>query len=284
MNAILDLRAHARKLDLDLQGIELSEVDRQSAIATWRGRMVNEHISARVFAGLIPQMMKAGLDPDHQAKVATMIADELRHARMCAAAVHALGGEALAELPDLEEVPQHEDVEPLEGFVRNILSISCLSETVAVALIGAERLRVGPKPLKDTLRSILADEVKHARFGWTILEEIVPRLSEDGWDRLDEYLVTAFEHLLAHELTHLPARHSPSRTAEDVGVCDGFEARKLFFDTVEQVIIPGLERCGLAARWAWETAKRPHSDGPGRASDRHSRRLPEHRRETTLVQ
>ncbi|MCA9688919.1 MAG: ferritin-like domain-containing protein [Myxococcales bacterium] len=253
--ATLDLRAQAAEIGLVIDpGEALDERGRASAIATWRGRMVNEHVSARVFAALIPQMMAASVDPGLQAEVADMIADELRHARMCAAVVAALGGEAIAELGPLAPVPAHEDVGPLEGLLRNILSISCMSETVAVALIDAERRKAGPAPLARTLREILADEVRHARFGWRLLEALGPTLDAALRARLDDYLTVAFAHLRAHELAHLPARPAPSAAAEAVGVCDGHDARRLFFDTVEQVIVPGLEEHGFQAARAWSAS------------------------------
>ncbi|HIA05057.1 MAG TPA: ferritin-like domain-containing protein, partial [Myxococcales bacterium] len=99
---LLDLSVEAQAANFELtDGPILSNMDRGRAIATWRGRMVNEHVSARVFAALIPQMMKAGLSASWQERVALMIQDELRHGRQCAAVVHALGGEPIATLPPL---------------------------------------------------------------------------------------------------------------------------------------------------------------------------------------
>jgi hypothetical protein len=39
-------------------------------------------------------------------------------------------------------------------------------------------------------------------------------------------------------------------------VCDGPGARQLFFATVEQVIVPGLQAHGLDALAAWKAARR----------------------------
>jgi hypothetical protein len=36
-----------------------------------------------------------------------------------------------------------------------------------------------------------------------------------------------------------------------VGICDGVAARQLLRDAIEQVIVPGLERQGLAGELAW---------------------------------
>ena len=251
----LDLRAQAAAESLELYGeVSLSDIERERAIATWRARMVNEHISARVFAALIPQMMKAGLAPEWIEQVAIMIADELRHGRQCAAVVHELGGEAVAELPVLADVPTHDDAPPLEAVLRNIMTISCLHETVAVALIQGEHQAVGPPAMQETLRTILSDEVQHARFGWMVLRELSPHLPEDLKRRLAEYLVIAFHHLREHELSHLPVGHTPSEEEEQVGVCDGKDARTLFFDAVNTVIIPGLEEHGIPAQRAWEAS------------------------------
>ena len=46
----------------------LATTSRQAAIAEWTGRMVDEHVSSRLFAGLLPQMMRAGVDAGFQAR------------------------------------------------------------------------------------------------------------------------------------------------------------------------------------------------------------------------
>jgi len=254
----LDLRGAARRADLRLGARvldELDEVDRTSAILTWRGRMLNEHVSARVFTALARQLGRAGVRGDRPARVAAMVAEEWLHADRCAAVVEVLGGEPVVELPALPPVPEHEDADPLEAVLRNVISVSCLSETVAVALIDAERRAAGPPALQRLLAEILADEVGHARFGWRLLEDLAPSLSPALRERLGDYLVIALDDLATHELAHLPARPSPSSAAEAIGVCDGLAARRLFFATVNEVIVPGLQASGLPALSAWRAAQ-----------------------------
>ncbi len=251
----LDLTAEAAAIALDLPELDLlSEPERGAIRLTWQGRMLNEHVSARVFAALLGQMMAAGSPAARLSAVAGMISEELTHGRLCAAVVHALGGEALVHYGDLDSVATHPDATPLEALLRNVLSISCLSETVAVALIGAEKLRAGPPALQTILADILADEVQHARLGWLLLEDHRDDLDEALCARLGDYLATAFCHLRVHELAHLPESSSPSELAESYGVCDGSDARALFFDTVHEVIIPRLEEFGLPAERAWEAS------------------------------
>lgn len=251
----LDLRGPAaRRLPALGELPPLSEAERAMAARTWRGRMVNEHISARVFAALLPQAMRAGLDPERIAELPTYAADELRHGELCAAVVLALGHEPVAPYPALEEVPEHPEVSPQEGLLRNLLSVCCLSETVAVSVIRAEHAELEGSVLGDVLSGILADEVRHARFGWRILGELAPTLDTDSRARLGCYLVDALVHQVRYELPRLPLNGPVRPELGQVGVCDGAFARELFFDTVQQVILPQLEAAGLPARAAWGEA------------------------------
>lgn len=145
---------------------------------------------------------------------------------------------------------------PLEAALRNVLSVCCLGETVAVALIAAERLEMPAGELRELLTAIWADEVGHSRFGWRLLARVAGELDDATRARLGDYLVVAFEHLVTHELAHLPAIAQPPRGGEVYGLCSGADARVLFFDRVAQVIVPGLEAHGLPAARAWTEARR----------------------------
>jgi len=244
----LDLRREAAALRDRVGDLpDLDDRERQAAIATWRGRMVQEHASARVFGALVGQAMAAGLDAARTRQLAEFACEELDHARRCAAVVVVLGGEASAPWPPLPRVPDHAEAEPLEALLRNVISVCCMAETVAVALIRAECLEIGPLALRAWLERILADEVGHARFGWALLESLDPLPAELA-DRLARYAEVALNHLAHHELAHLPAHGGLGPRAAAVGVCSGFAARALLGDTVDRVIVPGLARHGVVVR------------------------------------
>jgi hypothetical protein len=241
-------RSHMPRVPTDLPHLQ------QAAIGTWRGRMINEHSSARVFEGLALQFAAAGID-DVVEEVKGFASEERRHGVLCGAVVEALGGEAFAEIPEGDVYPAHEDAaSPLEAALRNMLSICCLSETVAVSLIGAERIEMPEGELRELLTGIYADEVGHSRFGWRTLQRLAPTLDQDLKDRLGDYLEVAFEHLVEHELAHLPVSSKPPPEGVALGLCSGPDARKLFFDTVTEVIVPGLEVHGIPAKRAWSRA------------------------------
>jgi hypothetical protein len=253
---LLDLRAEGARRRPDLPDLpDLTEAERQMAIRTWRGRMVNEHVSARVFAGLVPQLMAAGLPPARIALLPRYISDELRHAEQCAGVVLALGGEPVAPLPELPPVPDHEDASRLEAALRNVLSVCCLSETIAVSIIRAEQAELDGTRLGEVLGSILADEVQHARFGWELLGELLPQADETLRGRLSAYLETALAHQIAYEIPKLPLHRGLRPEVAAAGVCDGAEAQALFYDTLSLIVVPQLDALGLHASTAWARAR-----------------------------
>jgi hypothetical protein len=249
----LDLREPARRVARqELVELWADPALVSAAIGTWRGRMINEHGSARVFEGLAAQMQQAGYDREKITTVASFAHEERHHGVLCGAVVEALGGSAAAEALVQGDLPLHEDAaDEREAVLRNAMSIGCLSETVAVALIGAERFEMPEGVLRQLLTRIWADEVGHARFAWKLLGAEVPRLSAKGRQGLSEYLAVALAHLEQHELAHLPLAAPARPGGETLGLCSGAEARALFYDTVRSVILPGLAALGLDAQGAW---------------------------------
>lgn len=259
----LDLRTLARAytpaLDVD-PGL------RDLAIGTWRARMINEHRSAVVFEALADQLAAAGIDEASIDRCRSFADEERHHGVLCGAVVEALGGEARAECPPDAPVPAHDDVGPAEAALRNLLSICCLSETVAVALIGLEREQLPEGPLHDLLTRIWADECGHANFGWRRLPELVPDAPE-ARERVGDYLEVAFAHLEAHEMAHLPHRDPPPG-GQTLGLCSGTEARELLRATVEEIIVPTLQAHGLPAERAWRNRHRARAQLAGEARAR----------------
>ena len=252
--AMLDLRRDTQRSPLTFELRRVAPDDLAAARTNWRERMVSEHASARVFSALVGQMMRAGLSAAETRRVAAMAQQELEHGLLCARVLVALGGEALAPLPRLDEVPSHADASPLEAVLRNVISVGCCSETVAVALVGTERELAGPAAVRRVLDRILADEVKHARFGWRLVREIAPALSAAEREGIDAYLVDAFAHQVAF---HSPFLAMPCASDEGlaIGAPHGRSNWEIFVRTMNEIVVPGLAHHGFAAARAWRLAR-----------------------------
>ena len=226
---------------------------RLRALNNWHGRMVNEYQSHHVFSQLARRMAEAGFPGKMVRSCQTFADEERRHGVLCGAVVQALGGSAWARVEPPRALPLYDDVSPREAVARHLLSVCCLSETVAVALVGAERLQMSKGPLLHLLTEIYADEVGHARFGWRFMQEHVVSWPASAKARLSSYLRAAFQHLETRELQHIsPHEQEPEAAGHELGLCNGAHARALFYDAVTQVIVPGLEAAGLGAARAWE--------------------------------
>jgi hypothetical protein len=239
MDHVLDLRAEARGCMPQLESPD--ELSRIAAVCTWQARMLNEYASSGVFESLAAQLHDAGFDGALSAECHGFAAEERRHGVLCGAVVEALGGEARGRLPAARPYPLHPRAPGRAAALRNVIHVCCMSETVAVALIGAERLEMPDGPLRALLSRIYADEVGHARFGWRLLEAVAGTLEDRERGAVNDYLAAAFQDLTQHELSHLPERPCPPAGAA-LGLCDGRPARALFHDTVTTVIRPGLQR------------------------------------------
>ncbi len=232
----LDLRNAARAF---APRIDAPAHLRQAAIATWHARMINEYASSRVFTALAGQLACGGYEEDAD-EALQFAEEERRHGVLCGAVVEALGGEARGALFQAPEFPLHEDAPRRAAIARNVISICCMSETVAVALIGAERLEMEEGELRALLTRIWADEIGHARFGWRFLERLAPSLTSVERDAIRAYLPVAFAHLEAHEHAHLPLRGAPLDGAS-LGLCSGLDARLLLRETIDEVIAPRIQ-------------------------------------------
>ncbi len=249
--AVLDLRLAARAY---LPELGDAGALRFAAIETWRARMVNEYASNEVFVALADQLRECGFGDEAHSECMRFSAEEQKHGVLCGAVVEALGGEAIAPIGPRDAFPAHAGAPLRARALRNAVSVCCLSETVAVSLIGAERLEMPASPLRELLTRIYADEVGHARFGWKLLTAVAPELDATERDAIDRYLPTALAHLEAHELAHLPARHGPTG-GERYGLCSGLDARELLYDTIREVILPQLDALGFRAGQAWEQTR-----------------------------
>lgn len=262
--AVLDLSEPCERAARDLR-LDVDPAFARATAETWLGRMVNEHRSGAVFERTADLLARAGEPEDVVEECRSFAAEERRHGVSCGAVVLRAGGVARALVEAEEPYPLHADTSPRVAVVRNLIAISCMAETVAVALIGEERERMPDGPLRELLTGIWADEVGHARFGWRTVAAMLPTLDEASREAVSAYLPVAFEHLERHELAHLPVAARPRAGGEVYGLCSGEEARELFYATVEQAVVAGLEALGLPARRAWER-RHAYASVPSRAA------------------
>lgn len=262
------LRSALRRGDKDPEGafenaaLEGSYSKRALTIAqnTWRARVVHEHHSAAVFSRLLPQLMEAEASLEFKTTVLRMSMDELRHASLCAKVVELLGGSADVEA-DLctQPLPAHDDATRVEAALRNIMFVGCMSETVSISLLTEERELTREPVIRRVVDQLAADEVLHAKLGWSYLGATWPQLDDAQRKRTNDYLPVAFGHLERKMLGAMPDVGKVDKALADeleaLGCMMPSEGRELLYATIDEVIAPRLKDYGLDALNAWNSRR-----------------------------
>jgi hypothetical protein len=165
----------------DDPAIEALSSETRAAIATsWRRRARNELSTSTVFATLTRSLV--GLSAPHALvrQAAVAVADEVRHAEICAhvARVYWPGGPALEPSPVAEALPASDGESHQLTALLYVVMQSCINEGVACAYLQRGLAETTFELARAAVRDILEDEIGHARFGWSLLTS---RAMRDSW-------------------------------------------------------------------------------------------------------
>ncbi len=137
--------------------------------AEWGRRVVAEYRSAATTHALVGWLIEVGASPDLVRDGLRVVDDELRHAELSAGVFAAAGGRPSPAIDRATLRPAR--VEPVEhSIVRACVECFCLGETVAVPLFRRMLAGASEPVAVSTLRRIVADEARHRRFGWELLD------------------------------------------------------------------------------------------------------------------
>lgn len=230
---------------------------RRAAAITWSFRAGAECEAAARFDRLTDRLGRTGADPIVVSMAREAADDERRHAELCRKAAALFGGEV-----DLDFAVEPEELTPADAPLRRrtlheVVAMSCITETLSAALLGEMLDRTQHPVVRDTVHSILRDEIRHSRLGWAHLAGGISK-EDQAW------LARALPDMLADTVTdelYLPPE------ADDVGVRIsevGGLPRPVRRATIEgaalAVVLPGLEQFGIdtgpARAWLAATATR----------------------------
>jgi hypothetical protein len=212
----------------------------------FRKRMVDEYASTTVYSGLVAQLMEANAPLDASAVTLRMAQDEFRHAELCGRWVAMMGGTIqVARETAVKPLPLHEGVGVEERALRNVL-VTSISESYSAAFFAASLETMVDPFLRDATRSLLADEVLHARFGFYYLSGVSDWLKAHPGVRasIAKYLRLVFA---TCEREFLTDEQPPSEGADDaaLGLVPPHVAREVFVSTMQHAVAPALDSFGL---------------------------------------
>ncbi|MGZ3454349.1 MAG: ferritin-like domain-containing protein [Polyangiales bacterium] len=209
---------------------------------SWRARAQGERRAGDFDRRYHALCVAARLRSETCDAVARIARDEERHDELCSRVADALGAEPRVAPPPFGHVlPDPSASASLAELARWTIVRFCVGEACAIQQLVAMRDAVEEAKLRPALTYMLRDEVHHARFGWTLAEELVPQL---GRDEL-EWIGAALAHTFAfYESLHAIEDVSPG--------ADEATNVRAFYAAIERDVLPGLVRLGIPAREAWE--------------------------------
>ncbi len=233
----------------------LSESVRRLAAAAWEFRWKVELEAEARFERLAERLDQIGAGPAMAELARRASRDERRHAEFCAELAREYGASIAASAP--VSAPE---IAPSGLLLRGkvlyeIVSACCITETESMSVLTTLLGSVRGDRMRRVLRQLAEDEVGHSRLGWA-------HLAREHAHGVTSFLSPLIPSMLEGSVDadlFLPV--SPEREDEALlehGVLPHRWKREVFIRTLEEVVFPGLERCGVdaAAARSWLEGER----------------------------
>jgi hypothetical protein len=228
----------------------LSPVDLRLS-QVWSKRVVAEHQATSRFAGYAARLETQRVPSPLLIEMEKASVDERRHLDLCLAVVRRFS-DAPIDLP-VQHVYVHSS-DDAEQLLTDVVAACCFSETLNVSVLTASLEAASDTGIQQTTRELLADEVDHSRLGWAYLAWAHRQGQGDSLgEQLPRMLASVTLPLLFADTPPLPEEAA----LLELGDLPVRARRELFFQTVNQVILPGLEAQGIPVDRAREWLAQP---------------------------
>jgi hypothetical protein len=179
-------------------------------------------------------------------QAATAAADEVRHAEICVHVACAYRPDCPSPEPSpvAEALPLVNGSEPELASFLYVITHSCINEGVANVYLQRCLDEAKFALARAAVRDIFADEIHHARFGWSLLTSDIMRASwraslSEALPALLERVADAWTTPEADEPPAVPVGHGIIRSNDMTGVVHA---------AYEELILPGFDLVGVDSR------------------------------------
>ncbi len=232
----------------------LDEESRELIASTCERRAALELEGAAAFSVVTGALFHLGADPAIIDLSARAIAEELRHSEIYRAlATHSSGREAPPPRPAPIEVPAYSDIAPSLRPALHVVGMCAINETMACAFLelcleGATAPRV-----REGVREVLSDEIRHGRIGWAWLATVGP--SERA--AIAPHILP----MLRSQVTRWRAQIAtlPTGGVAEHGCPSGAAIERATLRSIDELVLPGFEHLSIdvAAARAWLASGAP---------------------------
>jgi len=227
----------------NLEGLDAEA--RIRAGKSWEARMKQEHLAVGAFAMLVTELAAEGCDPIVLSLLTRASSDEVRHAEICRKmAVGLLGEDQVPKrVRGIPSIPKHPGASSETRALLHVVEMCCLSETFTGVFLTDMLSEMEEGTPRMAVESLLEDEIDHGRVGWAYLATRARAKRVDG---LAAALPAMVEHTMGWVVDKARSHPEPdTKPLRSVGYLGSTTAGVIFERTLRDVILPGLETCGI---------------------------------------
>ncbi len=168
---------------LEPEIVPAGEDERRALAAQWRENGRTEHASVAAFARLTLDLMALGAPPELLHAAQRDADDEIAHAELCFSLARALDGEETspAPFPEAQKVRTSSSSRKvaLATLAVDSLLDGALHEGVSARIIARLAKRCDDPAIRSVLKTLAADEGRHAAHGWDVVRYCLDEGGED---------------------------------------------------------------------------------------------------------
>jgi len=215
-------------------------------------RADEEYQSAAVFSAALDAVIAAALPRSIASGLAKIVGDELKHADLCAKLAEQLEAPSPTWRTDAVRARVANLPEPRGRAISLLLVEGAIGETISSALFATGHNGTTEPAQRATLRTILSDEVFHARFCWQALARLDLGGDLEAMQAETARALGGLEHSrILPVLRRLEADVPFDPAWEVLGVLRPERRVEAFYGAIERSVIPRLNRLGIDGENAW---------------------------------
>lgn len=223
----------------------LTPEQRERAALTWRARIAAEYLAVSTFSVLSIDLCAAAAPADFLSLVHRAAIDEVRHAEYCCRLASIYSGKEESPEGGLSDLPDDPARPKRQQALCNALLVSCVAETYATVLLGTVRDQATDPTVRAVLSNIYADEVTHARIGWSYLAHCLTEGGEGERRAATEMIPIAIRGAANVVGGPRPSEEPIDPVLRGHGLMPSSEERELFERSIKDVLLPGFRGVGL---------------------------------------
>ena len=208
----------------------------------WQARVLDEYRSQVAFTDLLANMTTAGFAFDLLGVGVRVVRDELRHVELCRRMINVLGGSDLMT-GDPALVNPSRRLHRLDRILETTVGFLCIGETISVRLLAALRSETSDPLAHAVLTSLTRDESVHSRFGFALLEALMPVLTVDQLENIRATLPMLLA--AAEEIVRKSGDGEALHGTNPFGSMSTKRRLEVFEQSIAKDIVPAFVQLGL---------------------------------------